>query len=75
MSMDVLIGRIVYLCQFKGIQMVYTYRGGLLRCSFNLRGGMREPQSVGLETVRLPRFYHIYNYLNLFNNVLGELNA
>lgn len=33
MSMDVLIGRVVYLCQFKGIQMVYTYRRGLLRCT------------------------------------------
>ena len=38
MSMDVLIGRVVYLCQFKGIQMVYTYRRGLLRCSFNSDG-------------------------------------
>ena len=75
MSMDVLIGRIVYLCQFKGMQMVYTYRRGLLRCSFNLRWAMREPQSVGRVTVRLPRSFHIYNYLNLFNNVLGELNA
>ena len=75
MSMDVLIGRIVYLCQFKGIQMVYTYRRGLLRCSFNLRWAMREPQSVGRVTVRLPRFFiYIDNHLN-FLNVLGELNA
>ena len=37
--------------------------------------GNARASECGTGNCKTPTLFHIYNYLNLFNNVLGELNA